>query len=229
MEKYPFYTVITHVKSFFGIALDPDDFESWAYWAWNHVGNKDTKLYKYETTISGGYVDLPPNVDIIESVNSTTEDFYKPENVTREDYSALTVESYVESRKTDQSPYYVRGKQLKYERSGNTLYFPNVNQTNIVVLYKGVLVDDEGLPCLNFKEVEALANYCAFIYMRKKGTMTKDSALLQQSQLIQNEWKRSCDDARTPEYLSQNFMNDLLDVQGSWDRKRFGKSFKPFK
>ena len=229
MENFPFYTVITHLKDFYGILMNPDDFESIGWWAWNHIGNKNTKLYKYEAQISEGYVDLPCNVDIIESVNSLSEDFYKPENVTREDYSALTTETYVESRKMDQSPYYLRGKQLKYERSGNTLYFPTANQSSVVVLYKGVLVDEDGLPCLNFKEVEAVTNYCAFVYLRKKGIMTKDAALLQQSQMIQTEWKRTCDDARTPLQLSQNFMNDLLDVQGSWDRKRFGKSFKPLK
>jgi len=229
MEKFPFYTAMTMVKDFWGVSLTPDDFESYAYNAWNHIGNKDTKLYRYTTTISGGYIDLPCNVDIIESVNSTMEDFYKPENVTREDYSNLTAQSYIESRKTDQSPYYQRGKQLKYERSGNTLYFPTANQIDVVILYKGVLVDDDGLPSLNFKEIEAIANYCAFIYYRKKGSMTKDSALLQVSQLAQTAWQKSCDDARTPIELSQNFMNDLLDVQSSWDRKRFGKSFKPLK
>ena len=106
MNDFPFYTVITHLKDFFGISMNPDDFESVGWWAWNHIGNKNTKLYKYEASITGGYVDLPANVDIIESVNSLSEDFYKPENVTREDYSALTTETYIESRKIDQSPYY---------------------------------------------------------------------------------------------------------------------------
>lgn len=229
MEKFPFYTAITHLKDFYGINMNPDEFESLAWHGWNHIGNKESKLYRYNAHIEGGYVALPCNVDIIESVNSTTEDFYKPENVTREDYSNLTLESYVEGRKSHKSPYYQRGRQLKYELVENTLYFPDLDNIDITVLYKGILVDEEGLPSLNFKEVEAIANYCAFIHLRKVGMITKDSSMLQMSQLAQVEWKRSCDDARTPIELSQNFWNDLLDVQVSWDRKRFGKSFKGLK
>jgi hypothetical protein len=209
MEKFPFYTAITHLRDFHGISMNPDEFESLAWHGWNHIGNKETKLYRYNAHIENGQVALPCNVDIIESVNSTTEDFYKPENVTREDYSNLTLESYIEGRKSHKDPLYQRGRQLK--------------------LYKGILVDEEGLPSLNFKEVEALSNYCAFIHLRKMGMITKDSNLIQMSQLVQNEWKRSCDDARTPITLSQNFFNDLTDVQGSWDRKRFGKSLKVLK
>ena len=224
--NYPFYTALTQLKDFHGITMNPDEFESLAWHAWNHIGNKNTKLYRYVTKIINGQVDLPCNVDIIESVNSTTEDFYKPENVTREDYSNLTLESYIEGRKTHQSPYYQRGALLNYELVDNVLYFPGLNATQVVILYKGIAVDDDGLPSLNFKELEAISNYCAFIQLRKKGMMTKDPTLIQMSQAMQTEWKRSCDDARTPIYLSQNFMNELLDVQASWDRKRFGKSFK---
>lgn len=226
---YPFYTAITQLKDFHGITMNPDDFESLAWHAWNHIGNKMTKLYRYITDIVDGQVELPPNIDIIESVHSTTEDFYKPENVTREDYSALTVESYIEGRKSNQSPFYQKGTLLKYELSDNVLYFAGVTNIQVVIVYKGILVDDDGLPYLNFKELEAITNYCAFIYYRKKGMITKDAALIQMSQSLQAEWKRSCDDARTPITLTQNFMNELLDVQGSWDRKRFGKSFKPLR
>ena len=229
MEKYPFYTAITHLKDFHGITMNPDEFESLAFHAWNHIGNKETKLYRFPTHIENYMVALPCNVDIIESVNSTTEDFYKPENVTREDYSMLTIASYIEGRKSYNSPLYQRGRLFKYELSGNTLYFPDLTNIDITILYKGILSDEDGLPNLNFKEVEAIANYCAFIHLRKQGMITKDSGLLQMSQLIQKEWQRSCEDARAPLYVSQNFMNDLMDVQANWDRKRFGKSFKGFK
>jgi len=227
--NYPFYTAITHLKDIYGITINPDEFESLAWHAWNHIGNKNTKLYRYITNIVDGKIDLPCNVDIIDSVHSTTEDFYKPENITREDYSALTVESYVESRKTNQSPFYQRGAFVKYELVGNTLYFPNDSTAQIVIVYKGIISDEDGLPLLNFKELDAITNYCAFIQLRKKGMITQNANLIQMSQSIQIEWKRTCDDARTPITLTQNFMDEMLDVQGSWDRKRFGKSFKPLK
>lgn len=37
-----------------------------------------------------------------------------------------------------------------------------------------------------------------------------------------------CNDARVPEYMSQNEINDILDVHTRWDRKQYGRSKKPF-
>lgn len=229
MERFPFYSALTYLKDFHGITMNPDDFETLAWHGWNHIGNKPTRLYKYTTTICNDIIDLPCNVEHIELVTSNIEDFLKPENISREDYSNLTVESFIQGRKRGSSAYYNSGKMIKYERVDNTLYFENMNDVIVTILYKGIEADEEGLPALNFKELEAVSNYCAFIYLRKKGMMTKDQVLLQMSQLIQADWKRSCDDARTPIYLDQNFLNELLDVQSSWDRKRFGKSYKALK
>jgi hypothetical protein len=36
-----------------------------------------------------------------------------------------------------------------------------------------------------------------------------------------------CNAARTPDYLSQNDMDTILDAKVRWDRKQFGKSLKP--
>lgn len=229
MTTYPFYSALTHLKDFHGIAMNPDDFESIAWHGWNHIGNKTTKFYKYTTEVVNDKIDLPCNVEQIELVTTNIEDFLKPENISREDYSMLTIESFIEGRKRYKSPYYMSGRIIEYEQVDNTLYFTNMNGVVVTILYKGLVADEDGLPSLNFKEMEAIANYCAFVHLRKKGMITKDQALIQMSQLIQADWKRSCDDARTPIYLSQNFINDLLDVKSSWDRKRFGKSYKAFK
>lgn len=229
MERYAFYSALTYLKDFHGITMNPDDFETLAWHGWNHIGNKVMKFYKYTTTVVDDKIELPCNVEHVEMITTNIEDFLKPENISREDYSMLTIESFIEGRKRYKSPYYMSGRMIEYERVGNTLYFDNMDDVIVTILYKGLEADEEGLPTLNFKEMEAIADYCAFIYLRKKGMMTKDQTLLQMSQLIQAEWKRACDDARTPTYLDQNFLNDLLDVQASWDRKRFGKSYKALK
>ena len=230
IQTYPFYTAITHLNDIHGIDMNPDDFESIGFHAWNHIGNKNVKFYRFTDRIQNNKLDLPCNVEIIESVTIANEDFYMPENQYRENYSALTIETYIEGRKQNKPMTYQSGKLINYELVDNTLYFRDFNNIDITVLYKGVVVDEEnGLPTLNFKEVEAIANYCAFIQLRKRGMMLKDPSLIQMSQMIQNDWKRSCDDARSPIYMSENDMNQILDVRSSWDRKRFGKSFKPIK
>ena len=38
---------------------------------------------------------------------------------------------------------------------------------------------------------------------------------------------RLCNAARIPAHLSQNDLDSILDVKTRWDRKQYGKSFKP--
>lgn len=35
-----------------------------------------------------------------------------------------------------------------------------------------------------------------------------------------------CTQARVPEYINQNEMDQILNASTSWDRKRYGRSFK---
>jgi len=65
--------------------------------------------------------------------------------------------------------------------------------------------------------------------MFKKALQTRDSATLQLSQILEQKWKVLCTQARVPEYINQNEMDEILNVLTSWDRKRFGKSFKPIR
>ena len=38
-----------------------------------------------------------------------------------------------------------------------------------------------------------------------------------------------CSQARIPEYLNQNEMDEILNAKSSWDRKSYNKTFKPIK
>ena len=44
---------------------------------------------------------------------------------------------------------------------------------------------------------------------------------------LKQQWLFHCDAARVAEYVSQEEMNKILDVQSSWGRKTYGKSYKP--
>jgi hypothetical protein len=61
----------------------------------------------------------------------------------------------------------------------------------------------------------------------KKSLIQKDGNLFQLAAAVKNDWLRLCNAARIPTHLSQNELNDVLDVKTRWDRKQFGKSFKP--
>jgi hypothetical protein len=47
------------------------------------------------------------------------------------------------------------------------------------------------------------------------------------AQDLKQQWLFHCDAARVAEYVSQEEMNKILDVQSSWGRKVYGKSYKP--
>lgn len=228
VTSYPFYSAYNHLNDFYGIVLNEDEFETIALFGWMHIGNKRTKYYKHTADTIDYQLMLPCNVDIIESVHGNMSDFTMTDNVRRESYGRQQVESYIESRKTGKNPLYQSGKLLDYHQEGNILVFDG-NHKSVTVVYKGVIADEQGLPTLNYKETEALSTYCAYTYYYKKALQTKDGSTMQLAKDLLQTWQRKCTQARTPERINQNEMDDILDIAASWDRKRFGISYKPMR
>ena len=50
MKKYSFNTAYTQARELYGLELNPDEFETLGLIAWDRIGNKDYKLYKYMVT-----------------------------------------------------------------------------------------------------------------------------------------------------------------------------------
>lgn len=226
ITNYPFYQAFNHLNDFFGVTLNEEDFETIALNGWRHIGNRQTKRYRYINDTIDNRLPLPCNVHIIESVNADYEDFQKTDNVRRDNYSRLTVESYIEGRSSASNTDYHRGKLLDYHQEGAELVFDK-NHKNVSVHYRGIIADDEGLPFLNSKEVEAIATYCAYSTFYKKGLQTKDQQTLALAKDLKASWERACLQARTPERMTQNEMDEILDISTRWDKKRFGVSYKP--
>jgi hypothetical protein len=57
--------------------------------------------------------------------------------------------------------------------------------------------------------------------------MKRDGGIIQLAQTIKTEWLQLCNAARIPAHLSQNDMDSVLDAKVRYDRKQYGKSFKP--
>ena len=45
--------------------------------------------------------------------------------------------------------------------------------------------------------------------------------------ILKQQWDIKCDQAKTPDYINQNEMDEILDAKVSWNRKRFDRSIKP--
>ena len=234
MRKYPFHTAYTQARELYGLELNPDEFETVGLIGWDRIGNRDYKLYKFvvepqEDSIGQWYVDLPCNLDVIEAVTAEYEDYQKTSNqsVAGEIQTGF-IDDYIESRKFNTNPLYTKGKFIKYWQEGNRLKLAD-RFAHVNILYKGVVTDDDGLPLLNEKELDAIAVFCAYTSTFKAALVTKDAATMQLSQILELKWKSLCSQARVPSNISQNEMDEILNVSTSWDRKRFGRSYKPIK
>lgn len=233
MKQYSFNTAYSQIRELYGLELNPDEFETLGIIAWDKIGNKNFKWYLYETepmvrTTGEYYIDLPCNCDIIEAVTTDYEDYQKttPTSLAGNNQNGW-IEGYIESRKFHTNHLYSPGKYIKYRQEENKLYLSDSFE-EICILYKGVLVDDDGLPYLSEEELDAVAVFCAYSDLFKKALITKDPSTFQLSQTLEQKWKIKCTQSRV-EMLNQNDMDEILNVSVSWDRKRFGKSFKPIK
>ena len=213
----------------YGVDINQDKFEELALIALMHIGNKNCRTYRFfgsvdPITLS---LELPCNVDSVISVTGALEDW---EHVTNKHWfgnpSSLEIEEYIERTKMFMDPLYQPGKYLKYEQVGNTLYFDRPYPF-VGVLYHGQVLDDNGLPDINDKEAQAIACYIAYTQKYKQGLQTMDKNTIAVAQMLEQNWRTKCDQAKTPMSISQNQMDEILDAKTNWNRKQFRKTYKP--
>lgn len=224
MNRNSFKSVYGLANSLYGVTMDIDTFEDVALNGWELIGNKQTRLHRFITDTENGKIKLPCNVDIIEAV-------YVPGLVVQEtsnsgviEYINKSVELYIESQKKEMNPFYNKGHLAKYRIEGDYIVLDR-DYNNVTIIYHGIILDEEGLPYLSDKEVQALAAYVAYVQTYKKSLIKSDGNLVNLANVIKADWVRLCNSARIPNHITQNDMNDVLDVKTRWDRKMYSKSF----
>ena len=234
MQNFHYISVL--LDMLYGINMEDADLEELGLIAWGHIGNRVRKMYRFSTNIdpSDNSVTLPCNaLDIngdscVELVTSAYEDWNSvTNNSDYGDQNTSFVEQYIEAQKKYQGSYYLPGKVLKYEQVKDKLYFTH-NYGKINILYKGIVVDEEGLPEVTDKEAQAIATYIAYITKYKEGLRTNNGNILNLAQSLYGQWQKQADQARTKQ-LSQNDMDAILEASSSWDRKRYGFGYKVLK
>lgn len=226
--KYAFY----QLNLIYGIEMNEDEFEEIGLIAWNFIGNKRVRLYKCELDVDTEtcVAKLPCNCDKIIAVTYPFEDWksfdgYSPNG----NFASQYTENYIEARKEYKDPQYLGGKYVKYELLPDNEIIVNEPIEKIRVLYSGIIMDEDGLPFINDKESIAIADYVAYTFFKKKYYVTQNKGSYDRATLAKTDWMKHCDNARVPESISQNDMNEVLDVMASYNRKIFNKSYKPFK
>lgn len=226
MKTYPFYDAASHLNTFYGIYLEDDDFETIGMFAWEKIGNKYGAYYLFEGETKDCKLKLPCNVGVIESVTTNEVDSLREYNKDRYNFDNHYQETLIEQQKRPESKLYVAGKLIEYTHQGDYLIFRK-DWHNVKVLYLGVTVDDDGLPLLTNREVEAVSAYCAYVDTNKRGMVSRDRGTIELAQMLKMEWDRLAKHARVPEYMNQNEMDTILNAQSSWNRKKYNISFKP--
>lgn len=231
MNLNPFHYAMSLLDTLYEITISEDQFEEIALVGWNHIGNKIVRMYKYRGIVDecNLSLDLPCNCYQIEAVTSDFEEWnYSTNDTPNGDINSAYVEAYIENRKSSRSPLYINGKFIKYEQVGNKLYFDKP-YGYVNILYKGIVLDDDGLPELTDKEALALATYCAYVIKFKEGLKTNNPTIIRMSDKLLELWHKQIDQARVGYYMTQNEWDQVLDAKTSWNRKEFGKSLKLYK
>lgn len=211
--------------SLYGVTPDENTFEDLVLTAWNKIGTKHTRLYKYEGSVKNGVLELPCNVDVIESVHIPIPDAQVSSNSSNYPWQNIWIESYIDFFPRLNDPYFQPGKLVKYDEGNGELFFPH-DYRKVLIVYHGILADEEdGLPLVNDKELTAIATFVAYASLYREGIKKRDGNIIKLAQTVKEDWLRACNAARIPEHMSQNDMDAILDAKTSWNRKIYHKSF----
>lgn len=227
MELMNIKTAFSFAKTFYGIDMKESDFEEIALSAWELIGTKHSEIKRFIGDVEEGFLRLPCDCADIESVHIPIEDFNTTNTLTDGfDGTSFATEHYVEAIPSMDSPFYQEGKLVKYKLVGNSLQFDK-NFKNVVVVYHGILMDEDDLPLINDKEMRAIAAYVAYAATYKRGLMKNDSNIISMANVIKAEWLKYCNAARISSNITQNEMDAILDAKYSHNRKVYGVSYKP--
>jgi len=231
----PFKTAKARLKSRYGITISEDDFIEKAYYIWREIGNIATDAKFYSVTVPQDLIIyLPKDCEFVNSVtsgsmsdamgNSGTITMNSGGRVMEVRPSAGMLTNDYESRVNNLHP---EGESVNYIIGDGFIklttqdFFGRV----VAIQYDAISIDEDGLPLLNDKEVEAISANLALqqaqieMFKRVQGA-DKLYAMLQP------EAVRLMVAAKTPEKISDEALDRMLDIKVSWDRKTFGNRYK---
>lgn len=198
-----------------------------------HFGS--TEYIAVLTVDEEGYIDLPCNIDTIDAVTTVrmglkafaervpyemqaidTDEYYAAVAVMKSinhGYHGLTEfrtgEGYIN--------YHLNGKRIKVDKS--------LADQKIAVAFTGVAVDPEGYPKITRKQANALAHAAATAITLQKA-MKGDRNAAGMLEYLKTEKMRFKQAASIPEDISDNEIDEMLDVQTTFNRKSYKRPTK---
>jgi hypothetical protein len=210
-DLHSIYMGMTKINYLFGDNPSVDDYLDNALNCLRQIGNMYPRIEAINgKTDNQGKLCLPVRAFKIESVTVPT-----------------VVDRIEDSLWINSSNLHGRGFYNRYEFYGDHII--STPNTNLQVIYRTFVHDDEGLPMITESEAEACAYWWKWIDTRRKlyqGNQLAMSIL----PLVEKDKNKAVNQARVDisEGFSQNFMNQYLDVLSSSNRKRFNVPYKPY-
>ena len=240
----PFMTASARLNDRFGISYDDDTFIERAYYIWREIGNIAVELKSALLTVSMDLVvTLPQDCEFIRSL--TTSDFqddlhgggsfgdykYTPKGrmpAVKPDPTTTSVEANIKA-----SGAMVSGESISYKTYDGYLKLesPIMAGRHAQLVYNAVVKGEDGLPLLNDIEVEAIAVTLALreaekdLFRSGAGFSARTGQAAPMVTYLKAESDRLMASAKTPEKISDDGLDKLLDVKTSFGRKVFGKRF----
>jgi len=233
-RSLPFLTSKAKAHQMYALDMTEDDFIEMAYDVWRTIGNIATSIQRYFIKVPEDMVvELPSNAEFIESVTIVNE-LSVIDSFDSGGSKDRTVKSFQEKSNIPgigESITKSNGKDTNYillAKNSLKLTSLDARDRDVMVVYRQMDLDQDGLPLLNDKEVEAIAAEVTKRNLMRKmfqGVGTSDKASIALLQFITAEAIRLLTAAKIDEKITTDGLNKILDAQTSWDRKQFGKRF----
>lgn len=140
---------------------------------------------------------------------------FNPDATQYELVNPVLVNTYVVNKHVFTQPL---GPMIPFVNDQNKCLRFNFKEIDVDVLYVEMLRDDEGFPKVPEKTLEAIAYYMH--YLKVRIDFFKKSATKDQEQTAKGDMEQAVAQARTPSFLSQNEIDDMLNVLTSFNKKR---------
>jgi hypothetical protein len=240
----PFLTGHTLLLQLYDINLQEEDYIDNAWLILNNeIGNRAKHPFKAILTVDENLtVPIPCNAELITSVTNVTvgdnsmgnlESLTVVNNIDYPQYFSnfygfsIYRREFLESRTLNRDPYKPEGVYIDYEitEDGYLLFHDTRLQgTTIHIYYKGIILDDDGLPQINEREAGALAARTAYYHIQKNAFRGVKEAM-ELLPYIKKDSARLVLRAKTAMYVSEQDIDKILDVQTSHNRKVYGRKF----
>jgi hypothetical protein len=230
----PFLTAKAKAQQLYAVDMKEDDFVEMAYDIWRSIGNIATKISRYYVNVPNDLIlELPMQAEFIESVTIVNEKGVI-DSFDSQGYKDRNVYAYQERSnlpQVNQSISKSNGKAVNYITLDNNsikVTSPDALNRDVMIVYRMVDNDEDGLPLLNDKEVEAIAAEVAKRDLTRKlfqGVGLKDKTGVTLLQFITAEAARLMTAAKIDENITDDALDKLLDIRTSFDRKLYNRRF----